>query len=212
MIPQFAAGKAMPAARRLGGLAAWRLGALPQGPQWRRGSAGFCAVPGVRHLQWGFGQKSGMMRAIHWEPEPCSSGALERHPARLGTTRNANVEAAERPSRCCAAAEDRRVSLLSRTHPGGKSKARFLEQFGFSAPSWQRLAKALRDHAARHEVSRIEESPFGKRYIIDGAIEAPDGRAPSVRTVWFVGSPGDAPRFVTAHPLPRKRERNDRRA
>ena len=90
--------------------------------------------------------------------------------------------------------------LLSFTHPTGRSKAEFLSRFGFSADSWELLADALVRHAGAYEAGKVEESAFGTKYTVDGALEAPDGRRPVVRAVWFVERGGTSPRFVTAHP------------
>ncbi len=90
--------------------------------------------------------------------------------------------------------------LLSHAHRDGRSKAAFFTQFGFSADVWQTLAEALFRHATEHEVAKIETSPFGKRYVIEGELHAPDGRAPLVRAVWFVGDGANVPRLVTAYP------------
>jgi hypothetical protein len=91
--------------------------------------------------------------------------------------------------------------LLAQTHPHGRHKAAFFIRFGFSRERWQILASALVRHAGAHEVGRVEDSRFGSRYIVEGAIEAPDGRNPKVRTVWFLESGADTPRFVTAYPI-----------
>ena len=88
--------------------------------------------------------------------------------------------------------------LLSFAHRDGRGKAEFFAQFGFSADSWSELAAALRQHAADHEVTRVEETPFGVRYIIEGAIVAPEGRAPVIRSVWFIETEEQILRFVTA--------------
>jgi hypothetical protein len=91
--------------------------------------------------------------------------------------------------------------LLSHTHPDGRGKARFLESFGFSVDDWQTLAEALQRHAASHELAKIEPTPFGTRYVIEGTLETPNERFPLVRTVWFIDRESDSPRFVTAYPL-----------
>ena len=91
--------------------------------------------------------------------------------------------------------------LLSFTHADGCSKARFFTQFGFSAQAWEAMAHTLLRHAADHEVAKTEDSPFGMRYVIEGELPAPDGRTPSVRSVWFVKTGEQFPRFVTAYPL-----------
>ena len=65
------------------------------------------------------------------------------------------------------------------------------------------LRTRLGEHATRHEVAAIEESPFGTRYVVDGIMSTPDGREPRVRSVWFIEAGESVPRFVTAYPLRR---------
>ncbi len=91
--------------------------------------------------------------------------------------------------------------LLSVTHRDGRHKAAFFSSFGFTAGNWQEMAAAMLEHAANHEVTKEEDSPFGKRYVIEGIIKCPDGRTPMVRTVWFIDTAADTPRFVTAYTL-----------
>lgn len=90
--------------------------------------------------------------------------------------------------------------LLNLQHRYGSSKARFFGGLGFCLHDWKLLAEALREHGQRHDVSRVKESPFGRRYEVDGALRAPAGR-PRVRSVWQVGRGQAAPRLITAHPL-----------
>lgn len=94
--------------------------------------------------------------------------------------------------------------LLSFSHRDGRDKATFFSRFGFSASDWPALATALRQHAIDHGVSKIEDSPFGTRYVIEGPIITPDKRNPAVRSVWFIETGEEIPRFVTAYPLPRE--------
>jgi hypothetical protein len=91
--------------------------------------------------------------------------------------------------------------LLSPTHPSGRSKAAFFTQFGFSPDRWEELAAALRRHARDNDVDRSEATPFGIRYVVEGPLAAPDGKAPVVRSVWFVDAGLTRARFVTAYPL-----------
>jgi hypothetical protein len=62
----------------------------------------------------------------------------------------------------------------------------------------------LQDLAQSNDVVKAEETPFGRRYVIDGTIHAPDGRNPVIRTVWFVEKETDNPYFVTAYPLSKR--------
>ena len=73
--------------------------------------------------------------------------------------------------------------LLSLDHRDGRGKALFFTRFGFSVGDWQVLAAALLEHAADHEVARVEQTPFGIRYIVEGSIQTPDGRTPLIRSV-----------------------------
>ena len=90
--------------------------------------------------------------------------------------------------------------LLSFAHRTGRFKAQFFADLEFSPDSWEVLADALKRHAAAYEVAESQDTEFGTRYIIEGALETPDGRAPGVRVVWFVERGETAPRLVTAYP------------
>ena len=94
--------------------------------------------------------------------------------------------------------------LLSSSRPDGRGKARFFRSFGFSVESWEIFAEALLRHVADHDVVRVETSPFGTRYVVEGIISTPDGRAPLIRAVWFVETDEQIPRFATAYPLQRE--------
>lgn len=119
------------------------------------------------------------------------------HGPRLGGERMKlpNVEAT-------VVSEDKSSSyLLSPTHRDGRHKAAFFLGFGFTADVWQTLAAALLKHAADHEVAKVESTPFGTRYVMEGTMETPYGRTPSIRSVWFLENGQAVPRFVTAYPL-----------
>lgn len=91
--------------------------------------------------------------------------------------------------------------LLSTTHRDGRHKAAFFFRFGFSTDDWRALASALLRHTQEHEVARVESSPFGTRYVVEGTIETPSGRTPTIRSVWFTETNENTPRFITAYPL-----------
>ena len=93
--------------------------------------------------------------------------------------------------------------LLNPAHPAGGSKASFFIRFGFAAADWRRLAEALLRHAREHEVVQTEQTRHGTRYALDGSLAAPDGTVLNIRSAWYIDAGGDAPRFVTAHPLPK---------
>jgi hypothetical protein len=83
--------------------------------------------------------------------------------------------------------------LLSSSHVYGRHKAAFFMRFGFSADAWETLAQALFEHASQNEVVRTEDSPFGKRDVIDGELSSPDTRNPRVRAIWFSETSEDVP-------------------
>jgi hypothetical protein len=96
--------------------------------------------------------------------------------------------------------------LLSESHPDGQSKAHFFRIFGFCSDEWEVLARALHDHAKRNEVSHVEESPFGTRFVVEGIIETPINRQPWVRSIWFIDNDESVPRLVSAYPLQEVRD------
>ena len=94
--------------------------------------------------------------------------------------------------------------LLNSAHPAAGSKASFFLSFGFTVAQWQRLADALLKHARENELrGGGEQTEHGTRYVVDGPLTSPDGSVLNVRTAWYIDVGGIAPRFVTAHPLPK---------
>jgi hypothetical protein len=96
-------------------------------------------------------------------------------------------------------------TLAARQLAYGRHKAKFLMRFGFSLARKSELAAALRSHGAGCEVTKVETSPFGMRYTVEGKLVTPDGRNPLVRSVWFVEKSEDTPRLVTVYPIGGKR-------
>jgi hypothetical protein len=91
--------------------------------------------------------------------------------------------------------------LLNREHPEGAGKAEFFAHFGFTVEAWEVLAEALVIHARTHQVASMSETRYGVKYRIEGPIICPDGRAPSIRSVWIIDAGANEPRLVTAHPF-----------
>lgn len=103
--------------------------------------------------------------------------------------------------------EERKVTgyLLALGHPDGHDKAVFFARFGFRPEEWERLVEALLEHARANELVEREETRFGVQYAVDGPLRAPDGRTPSVRSVWEEKPGGRGPRLVTAYPAQKRR-------
>jgi hypothetical protein len=102
-----------------------------------------------------------------------------------------------------AVAPSRKIThyLLSATHRDGQHKAAFFRTFGFRPEAWEELAKALLQHARRYEIIRIVPTPFGRNFVIEGALPSPDRRAPRVRVVWFIANDQETATLATAYPL-----------
>lgn len=94
--------------------------------------------------------------------------------------------------------------LLDPAHPVGGSKARFFLRFGFKGRAWSLAADALRRHACNNEVVERTQTQYGIRFVVDGLMETPSGSILNIRSVWFIDHKSKIPRFVTAHPLPKK--------
>ena len=93
--------------------------------------------------------------------------------------------------------------LLNASHPRGASKARYLLGFGFTPADPGALAKALVEHAHGNPPGVAAVSPKGIPLVVfEGVVQAPDGRAMPLRTVWEPREPLEM-RFVTAVPLTR---------
>ena len=91
--------------------------------------------------------------------------------------------------------------LLSTAHRDGQHKAEFFRRFGFKLEAAEELASALLTHALHHEVIETVPTPFGRNFVIEGALPAPDGRSPKVRSVWFIAKGEEIATLATAYPL-----------
>ena len=91
--------------------------------------------------------------------------------------------------------------LLSETHIVGKSKARFFRSFGFDETNVSQFEQGLIHIAQIESVVETTETIYGKKYVIDGDLETPNGDKIHLRTVWIIETGDDIPRLVTAHPL-----------
>ena len=90
--------------------------------------------------------------------------------------------------------------LLNPAHPDNGGKAEFFGRMGFRREEWETLAAALRTLAQTADVASSAESPHGRKYVIVGRIESPDGKAAQVQTIWIVDKGLEVARLVTAYP------------
>ena len=94
--------------------------------------------------------------------------------------------------------------LLSESHPVGKSKARFFREAGFGESTSEVFIRGLLQIARTQEVLEAFETVHGRKYVLEGELDAPSGRRLRVRTIWIVDQGQDRPRFVTACPAARE--------
>ena len=91
--------------------------------------------------------------------------------------------------------------LLALGHPKGRSNAAFFMSIGFQLADWEALRDALLRHGLSNRVAFVQRTRFGMLYSVEGEMPSPDGRMPTVRSVWVILSEPAPPRFVTAYPL-----------
>lgn len=94
--------------------------------------------------------------------------------------------------------------LLNEAHPANQGKAAFFQSLGYSSSSWKALAEALIAHAHVNEVAQVVETVHGTKYVVEGALITPDGRAADVRSIWIIDAQHAYPVLVTAYRLRRK--------
>jgi len=90
--------------------------------------------------------------------------------------------------------------LLSPTHPVGKSKAQFFAAFGFDAANAADLERQIIAIVQTEDVYKTMSSSYGEKYVVQGILQATDGRQALIKTVWIIEPGEDRPRFVTAYP------------
>jgi hypothetical protein len=90
--------------------------------------------------------------------------------------------------------------VLSSAHPVGRFKAAFFRKVGYSAENWETFQRHLRELILSRDVTGIEESRYGRKFIVEGPLLGPDGETVQIVTVWVILKGENTPRFVTAYP------------
>jgi len=89
--------------------------------------------------------------------------------------------------------------LLSRVHRVGRHKAMFFAWLGFSLEHWRVLEACLRLQARNGEVVEQQPTEYGRKYVVRGELEGPNGRSARLVSVWIIRTGEAVPRFVTAY-------------
>ena len=91
--------------------------------------------------------------------------------------------------------------LLNTVHPDGGAKAYFFLRCGFQPEAWNVFADRLIEHGSQSSVVKEGNTPFGKKYVVEGLLKTSLRHDPLVRTVWFLSANGQNINLVTAYPL-----------
>ena len=97
-------------------------------------------------------------------------------------------------------AEKLRGYILSSAHPVGRFKAAFFQKLGYSAENWETFEQRLREQILTQDITRIEESRYGQKFIVEGPLAGSTGETVQIVTVWVILKGESIPRFVTAYP------------
>ncbi|GEM88355.1 DUF6883 domain-containing protein [Meiothermus granaticius] len=90
--------------------------------------------------------------------------------------------------------------LLSPTHPVGRHKARFFRALGFSPEAPLHLGEALKQQARAALEVQTETTPYGHKWVAEGALAGP-AQSAVVRSVWIES--GYKARLITVYPTGR---------
>ena len=80
------------------------------------------------------------------------------------------------------------------------SKARYFLGKGFTREAWSRLADALAQHAVDNWPGDMIPNPYGRKHVVTGGLECPDGSVPDVLAVWQIETGTMVASLVTAYP------------
>lgn len=105
-----------------------------------------------------------------------------------------NASAAEIPIRKV------RDYLLSTTHPVGRFKAAFFQALGFEVRRSGELVAAILQLAQSEDAIPGNHTRYGKKYVVRGTIDGPNGLSSEIETVWIVLNSESHARFITAYP------------
>jgi Domain of unknown function (DUF6883) len=106
------------------------------------------------------------------------------------------------PNAHLAVVDEQKITeyLLNPAHPDNGGKARFFASLGFSSQQWEVFAAAARAVAQNGRMIRNSETAHGRKFVIEGEIQAPSGAKALVWSVWIIDQGTKKPRLVTAYP------------
>jgi len=90
--------------------------------------------------------------------------------------------------------------ILSFAHPVGRFKAAFFRRLGYSAENWEVFEQTLRGLILSQDATKVEESQYGQKFIVEGPFAGSSGETVQIVTVWVILKDENVPRFITAYP------------
>lgn len=79
-------------------------------------------------------------------------------------------------------------------------KSAFLAQAGYTTETADRLVTDILEQLLPLEAELIEETGYGPKYLIRGALTGPNGRALRVVSIWMTEDATGETKFVTLYP------------
>jgi hypothetical protein len=104
------------------------------------------------------------------------------------------------PQTTIIAPEKLRDYVLNFANRDGESKARFLEEMGYSQEHWQILEADLRTQHLSQEVKPGKQSRYGEKYEIVAPLIGPKGEKRWLRSIWMIRNGESSARFITLIP------------
>ncbi|MFQ5874049.1 MAG: DUF6883 domain-containing protein [Dehalococcoidia bacterium] len=79
-------------------------------------------------------------------------------------------------------------------------KAAFFTRLGYSTQNWEEFEQRLREQILSQDVAQVEESRYGRKFVVQGPLTGPSGETVQLVSVWVILEQEDVLRFVTAYP------------
>jgi hypothetical protein len=96
-------------------------------------------------------------------------------------------------------AREKLTEYLLRWRPED-DKSAFLAQAGYTLENVERLMTDIREQLMQLEAELIEDTDYGQKFALTGALTGPNGRALRVVTIWVTEEATGQTKFITLYP------------
>ena len=90
--------------------------------------------------------------------------------------------------------------LLNLNHSDGRGKAIFFASKGFTVNNSQDFRGMLILHASNNPVSKVQQTEWGTKYVVNGPVNWRDENEFNLTTVWIIENGESFPKLATAYP------------